>query len=204
MTAALALFRRARGPALFLGGATALMTVVGLVRHQSFLWIYLPALVACVAIVVAIDHYRGPIPTLLIWLLVVWAALHLAGGLAANPTGKTEILYGMWFIDGVLRYDQMVHGFGIGAAAATLAYASRDSEHPLLWGFLLAQGVGLVNEVAENVFAHFVANSNVGDAVNTAWDLTWHAIGAGIACAWMARIGFPTRSENVSMMGGTA
>lgn len=171
--------------------ATAVFTVVGVVRHQSFLWIYLPALVASVGIVVWIDHRWGPIPRFLLWMLSVWAALHLAGGLAANPTGKTEILYGMWIIDGSLRYDQLVHGFGIAAATATLITAARESDRPVLWGFALGQLVGVVNEVAENIFAVFVADSNVGDAVNTAWDLGWHVIGGLIAALWIAARGVP-------------
>jgi hypothetical protein len=130
MRALWALVGRAPGPAWLLAVGTAVFTVVGLVRGVGFLWIYLPALVASVAIVVAIDHFRGQIPSPVLWLLVIWALGHLAGGLAANPTGETEILYGMWLIDGVLRYDQVIHGFGIGAATAALAYAARGSHRP--------------------------------------------------------------------------
>lgn len=186
-----ALVRRAPGPSLVLTVVTVTFTIVGLVRGQVFLWIYLPALVACVLIVAHLDRRWGPIPMSLLWLLTIWAGLHLAGGLAPNPTGRTEILYGMWLIDGVLRYDQVVHGFGIGAAAATFAFVARDSGRPLLWGFGLSQGVGLVNETVENVFAAFVEGSNVGDLVNTAWDLAWHVIGALVAVGWMARRGLP-------------
>jgi hypothetical protein len=191
VSAFVSLIRRNPGPAVFLAAVVAAFTVVGLVRGVWFLWIYLPALVACIAIVVYLDHRRGPIPNALVWLLAVWAALHLAGGLAPSPTGTSEILYGMWLIDGVLRYDQVVHGFGIGAATAVFAYAARDSERPLLWGFVLSQLVGLVNETAENTFAAFVEDSNVGDMVNTMWDMAWHVIGAGIATLWMAQRGIP-------------
>lgn len=191
MTATLGLMRRNPGPALLLASGTVVLSVVGVVRGIWFVWVYLPALVACVAIVVVIDARWGPIPQSLLWLLATWAVLHLAGGLAPNPTGRTEILYGMWLIDGVLRYDQVVHGFGIGAATAVFATAARHQDHPLRWGFFVAQVVGLVNEAVENVFATFVADSNVGDAVNTAWDLGWHVIGAALAAVWMARRGIP-------------
>lgn len=171
-------------------GTTALATV-GVVRGIWFVWVYLPALVASVGIVVLIDHLRGPIPGVLLWLLVAWALLHLAGGLAANPRGNSEILYGMWIVDGVLRFDQAVHGFGIGVATATLAHAARESSRPLLWGFVLAQGIGAVNEAAENVFAVFVEDSNVGDVYNTLGDLAWHLIGSAIATGWMVWRGIP-------------
>lgn len=182
---------RNRAAAAFLGASIAILTVVGLVRGNWYLWVYLPVLAACIGVVAFLDHRRGPIPTVLIWLLAVWAAMHLAGGLAANPTGDTEILYGMWLIDGVLRYDQVVHGFGIGAATAVFAFAARDSGRPLFWGFVLSQVVGLVNETAENVFASLVEDSNVGDIVNTTWDMVWHVIGAAVATLWMARRGIP-------------
>ncbi len=182
---------RERSVMAFTIGFTVLFTVIGLARHEAFLWVYLPALAASVAIVAWIDDRWGPIPSIQLWMLSAWAALHLAGGLAANPTGQTDILYGMWLIDGVLRWDQMVHGFGIAAATLTLITAAGGSARPLLWGFAIGQSVGLVNETAENVFAAFVDNSNVGDAVNTAWDLGWHLIGGSAAVLWVATKGVP-------------
>lgn len=195
MAPAWTLFRREPAVSIFLGFATAVLSVVGLVRGQVFLWVYLPALIACIGIVVFIDHTRGPIPGFLLWMLAIWAVMHLAGGLAPNPTGDTEILYGMWIVDGFLRYDQIVHGFGIASATAVFATAARTTDNPLLWGFVWGQSAGLVNETAENVFAHFVENSNVGDAVNTAWDLGWHLIGGTIAVIVIARRGLPRVAE---------
>ena len=186
-----ALVHRERSVVVFTVAFTAFFTVIGLARDQVFLWVYLPALAASVAIVAWIDGRWGPIPSIQLWMLSAWARLHLAGGLAANPTGQTDILYGMWLIDGVLRWDQMVHGFGIAAATLTLITAARGSDRPLLWGFAIGQGVGVVNETMENVFAAFVDNSNVGDAVNTAWDLGWHLIGGSVAVLWVAAKGVP-------------
>ncbi len=187
------LVRREPAVAVFLALSTAVFTAVGLAREQVFLWIYLPALAASVAIVVWIDRRWGPIPTFLLWMVSLWAVFHLAGGLAPNPTGETEILYGMWLINGVLRWDQAVHGFGIAAATATLIVAARKTERPIVWGFAIAQGVGLVNETAENIFAVFVEDSNVGDAVNTAWDLGWHLIGGAAVALWIASRAIPDR-----------
>jgi len=199
MTPLVILLRRVPAVAVFTASHVAIFTVVGLLRDQTFLWIYLPALAASIAIVVWIDHRWGPIPVVLLWLLSIWAALHLAGGLAPDPSGKRSILYGWWLIDGYLRYDQVVHGFGIGAATAVLAFAARDTDRPLVWGFVLAQVVGVVNETAENIFAAFVEESNVGDWVNTAWDIIWHLVGALVAVIWMGRYGIPgTRHGEVS------
>jgi len=191
MTALAALLRRERPVALATAGFTVLFTIVGLVRQQAFLWVYLPALLASIGIVVWIDRRWGPVPSVLLWMLSLWAAMHLAGGLAANPTGETEILYGMWIIDGALRWDQLVHGFGIAAATAVFVVTARKADRPLLWGFVWGQVPGLVNETVENVFAHFVDGSNVGDAVNTAWDLGWHLIGGVIAVLVIRVLGIP-------------
>jgi len=185
------LVRRERAVVAFFVGATISLTVVGLVRHQVFLWVYLPALAASVAIVVWIDRRWGPIPSVQLWMLSAWASLHLAGGLVANPTGRTDILYGMWIVDGILRWDQMVHGFGIAAATLFLITAAQSSSRPVIWGFAIGQGIGLVNETVENVFALLVENSNVGDAVNTAWDLGWHLIGGTAAVLWVRARGLP-------------
>ena len=202
MKAFRSIVRRNPGPALLLAGCVATFTVVGLVRGVWFLWVYLPALVASIGIVVAIDHFKGPNPGSLLWLLVIWAGMHLAGGLAPNPTGESEILYGMWIVDGVLRYDQVVHGFGIAAATAVFAYAARESDRPLFWGFVLAQVVGLVNETAENVFAAFVEEANVGDMINTMWDLIWQLIGAAVATLWMVRRGIPGHARGEAYAPG--
>lgn len=191
MTPLVVLLRRAPAVAVFTASHIVIFTIVGLLRDQVFLWIYLPALAASIAIVVWIDHRWGPIPAVLLWLLSTWAAMHLAGGLAADPSGTSTILYGWWLIDGYLRYDQVVHGFGIGAATAVLAFAARDTDRPLVWGFVLSQVAGVVNETAENLVAVFVENTNVGDWVNTTWDIIWHLVGALIAVMWMGRYGIP-------------
>lgn len=183
--ATVALVRREPVLTVALVAGTAALSVVGIVREQVFLWIYLPALVACVAIVVWVDDRYGPTPRSLLALLVIWALGHLAGGLAPDPSGESSILYNTWIIDGALRFDQAVHGFGIGAATAVLIHASRFTARPLLWGFMWGQLIGVVNESAENVFAVFVEDSNVGDWVNTAWDLGWHVIGGLCAVAVM-------------------
>jgi hypothetical protein len=67
---------------------------------------------------------------------------------------------------------------------------------------VLSQVVGLVNEIAENVFAAFVADSNVGDIVNTSWDLIWHVIGAAVATLWMVRRGIPGHSRGETYVAG--
>lgn len=191
MTSFKVLVRREPVTAMLLVVIVAIFTAVGLWRQEPYLWVYLPALAASVAIVVWLDRRWGPLPSWLLLLLVVWAGLHLAGGLAANPTGKTGILYGMWLIDGLFRWDQLVHGFGSAVATAVFVFAARNTGRPLLWGFVWGQVPGFVNETLENIFAYFVEGSNVGDAVNTAWDFGWQLIGGIIAITWISARGIP-------------
>ena len=130
-------------------------------------------------------------------MLSIWGAGHLAGALLGDPSGKRDILYSWWLLDGVLRYDQIVHGFGIATVTLAIAYASRRSPNAILRGFLWGQAVGVGNEIIENVFAALVDGSNVGDAVNTTWDLVFHVIGGTAAVFWLRRRGYST-TENRS------
>jgi hypothetical protein len=192
MTSALAdLVRRHPAPSAFTGAHIAVFTAIGIALERPFLWVYLPLMVASIAAVVVVDRKAGPLPGAVLWLLSVWGALHLAGGLVGDPSGRSTILYNWWLLDGWLRYDQVVHGFGIAVVTVALAHAARRRERPVLRGFVWGQAIGVGNEVVENVFARLVEGSNVGDAVNTAWDLGWHVIGGAAAVVWMWRVGFP-------------
>jgi hypothetical protein len=88
------------------------------------------------------------------------------------------------------RYDQFVHAYGFFIATlvawrAILA-ASRNSLRPS-FGVLFAvvcfgMGLGALNEVVEFTATRFM-NTNVGDYVNTGWDLVSNLVGAVIAAA---------------------
>ena len=191
MSALTDLVRRQPVVAAFTGGYVAIFTIVGIALGRPFVWIYLPLMVASIAAVVMVDRRAGPLPAAVLWTLSVWGALHLAGGLLGDPSGRSSILYNWWLVDGWLRYDQVVHGYGIAVATVALTHAARRRDRPVLRGFVWAQGIGVGNEVVENVFARLVEGSNVGDAVNTTWDLVWHLIGGMAAVAWMVRARFP-------------
>ena len=183
------LTRREPAVAVFTVLHIVVMSWLGVALGRSFVWIYLPLMVASVAAVVFVDGRFGPLRRSDLWLLSVWALLHLAGGILGDPSGIKDILYSWWLVDGVLKYDQVVHGYGIAVATVALTHAAARSgvRRPLMVGAVVAQAIGVGNEIVENVFAAFVESSNVGDAVNTAWDLTFHLIGGTIAVAVLLR-----------------
>lgn len=189
-----ALVRREPAVAAFTMAHVVVMATLGTVWGRTFTWIYVPLLLASIAAVVIIDHRAGPLPTSDLWLLSIWALAHMAGGILADPSGIKEILYNWWLLDGVLKYDQVVHGFGIAVATVALTHAAQrsGSRNPILVGAAWAQAIGVGNEVVENVFAAIVESSNVGDAVNTAWDMVFHIIGGAIAVLVLRRRRAPT------------
>jgi hypothetical protein len=186
-----------RHPAVsgFTAAHLVVFTVIGIALERPFVWVYLPLMAASIAAVMVIDRRAGPLPGAVLWALSAWGLMHLAGGLLGDPSGRTSILYNWWLVDGWVRYDQVVHGYGIAVVTIALAHSARRSDRPVLRGFAWGQAIGVGNEVVENVFARLVEGSNVGDAVNTAWDLAWHLVGGAAAVVWMVRAGFPAISD---------
>ena len=56
---------------------------------------------------------------LVLWGLSVWGLVHMACGLIAVPdswpiNGEHRVLYSLWLIPELLKYDHVVHTFGFG------------------------------------------------------------------------------------------
>ena len=56
---------------------------------------------------------------LVLWGLSGWGLVHMAGGLIAVPeswpiNGEHRVLYSLWLIPDLLKYDHVVHAFGFG------------------------------------------------------------------------------------------
>lgn len=123
--------------------------------------------------------------------LTVWAALHLAGG--GIPV-RGGVLYNVILIPlsenwPVLRYDQLVHIWGFGAATLVMADVLRTAaadlrRHPAATGVVLVMaglGVGALNEIVEFLVTLAVPESGVGGYINTSLDLCADLIGALLA-----------------------
>lgn len=117
--------------------------------------------------------------------------LHLIGGLFP-PRGDAPTFYETWLIPGVLKFDQLVHGYGgavLTVAAAHLVVGLLGTR-PSGWrvglvALFVAQGFGAVNEMVEFLFGIGNANLHAGGLENTGWDLVFNLAGGLVGVGWL-------------------
>jgi hypothetical protein len=119
--------------------------------------------------------------------LTVWAGLHMAGGGISVGEGRLYdvILLPLSDTWPILRYDQVVHAWGFGAATLVMFSILRSmvpepSWHPIAMPiilFMAGLGVGAMNETLEFLVSTVVPSSGVGGYVNTSLDLCSNTIG---------------------------
>ncbi|MEM0896742.1 MAG: hypothetical protein AAGJ79_07625 [Verrucomicrobiota bacterium] len=145
-------------------------------------------------------HRRVGISATLGWCLSLWGLFHMAGGLvpAMESWPRHEngaVLYNVWIIPDVFKYDQFVHAYGFGIAtwlcwqalsARTLG-EDKQALRPTFGIMVLCaaggMGLGALNEVVEFIATQTLPETNVGGYVNTGLDLVFNTIGAVIAAA---------------------
>lgn len=137
-------------------------------------------------------------------MLSIWGLLHLGGGIIPVPVHLAQIndadktravLYGLWFIRDVFKYDNLVHAFGFFAATLAVGEALRPflatPIRPRLALFVIVasagMGLGAVNEMIEFAATVMFPKTGVGGYVNNALDLCWNALGAAVATAVTVR-----------------
>lgn len=150
------------------------------------------------AAVVAFVHVRVRLTLGQLWCLGAWGCAHMAGGLLPLPAGwpyngDQAVLYSLWLIPGLLKYDQIVHAFGFGVTtwicwhALSSSLRARDGARPRpSFGLLTlcvaaGMGFGALNEVVEFIAVLSIPNTNVGGYENTGWDLVSNLAGSVIA-----------------------
>lgn len=164
----------------------ALVAVVAVSTGGGEFLFYI-AVVALLMVIVTLIHRRYSLTLPMLWALWLWAALHMAGGLVPLPA-PTGVLYNFWLIPGRLKFDQVVHAYGFGVTAWVAwrvlvqwgRFTPSQSTHGVLLAgsALIAMGLGALNEVIEFTATKLVANTNVGDYQNNAWDLVFNMLGA--------------------------
>ena len=130
-------------------------------------------------------------PNVLLWGLTLWALMHLSGGAVyIRQTRLYEIiLIPLSETYPVLRYDQLVHIIGFGAATVTMFYVLKPLLRPDIktWTALsiivisAGLGIGALNEIVECIATAIMPDTGVGGYLNTALDLIADLIGAIIA-----------------------
>lgn len=171
-------------------------------REFVFYIVVMLVLIAAIGLV----HRKAGLSPGLLWALSVWGLLHMAGGLVPVPSGwpynpPNPVLYSLWFIPDLLKYDQVVHAYGFGITTWLCWQALRSAARapdggplrPTLGMLTLCaaggMGFGAFNEVIEFVATLIMPHTNVGGYVNTGWDLVSNLVGsvaaaAGIRCLW--------------------
>ena len=192
--------REQLGPVAVLVAGTLALLALGIATGQANWPVYAAVVLGGAAVVTRI-HLRVGLSTVTIWGLVAFALGHLAGGMV--PVGD-GVLYQLWLVDGVLRYDNLQHAVGFGFVGRAvwetlqhrLAPLERDRPGIAMWVVVLAAAAaGAVNEIVEYLLTRVLPEHRVGGYDNTARDLIANLLG-GLAVGWWTRhrIASPRRS----------
>jgi len=164
----------------------------------NFEFIVYVATMLILVVLVGSSLRRAEYPIAMLWALALWGLAHMAGG--GVPVGDSVLYsYVLFPIVGtgemtILKYDQVVHGFGF-AVTAWLLWHLMAHHYPMLrhswtiyvYPVLASIGLGAVNEIIEFSAVLMVADTNVGGYYNTALDLVFNSCGAIIAILLVAR-----------------
>lgn len=133
-------------------------------------------------------------PNEVLWGLVLWTGLHLAGGSIRVGDG---VLYSWIPLPlsetlPIIRFDQLVHLIGFGVATLLMYHLLYPPTGPrpknpatLLVVVMAGLGVGALNEIVEFVATLITPHTGVGGYLNTALDLVADLIGAILAVVWI-------------------
>ena len=150
-----------------------------------------------------VAHFSRPV----CWALSLAGLLHLAGGLFPSPQRGAVTFYETWLVDGVLKYDQLVH-FSVSAVVTFAAWelvgtwVDEQRCRPGARAFMaasLALAGGALNEGIEFLSALRFADAYVGGLDNTGWDLVFNAFGTACAAVWLAATTPVRRGQVVSL-----
>ena len=174
----------------------AVALVASLMGGSGEFLMYLAIMAVLVAVVVSV-HLRIGLHDAALWGLSLWGLAHMAGGLMPVPAswpvnGPPHVLYNLWLVPGLLKFDQAVHAYGFGLVTwicwqgLQRAFAGRGVTARPTIGLLTlcvaaGTGFGAANEVVEFVATRVLAETNVGGYVNTGWDLVANLVGCLVA-----------------------
>jgi hypothetical protein len=132
-----------------------------------------------------------------LWGLSVWGLAHMAGGLLVVPEGwpvtsDARVLYTLWLIPDLLKYDNVVHAYGFGMTTWVCWQGLRSAVHSrtgkgiptpglMVLSAAAGMGFGALNEIVEFAATLLIPETNVGGYMNTGWDLVANLFGATVA-----------------------
>lgn len=156
-------------------------------------FVFYIAVVLGLGLLVLAIRRRAGFTSGLFWALSVWGLVHMIGGLVPVPEswpidGDKRVFYSWWIVPGFLKFDMLVHAYGMAVAmwacwqGLRTATRCRPTLGPLTVSALAGMGLGALNEVVEFIATRLM-DTNVGGYVNTGWDLVSNMIGAIVAAA---------------------
>ncbi|MDD5331760.1 MAG: DUF2238 domain-containing protein [Candidatus Nanoarchaeia archaeon] len=167
----------------------ALFTIF-FVSKGNYEFLYYTALMAVVILFFVLFYKNFNFPVLSMLGLTILLTLHILGG--HIDIGNVR-LYDYWFIDGVLKYDNLVHFFGIFTVTFMINHIIRPHLNKNIrkstWFFyliLMSLGVAGFYEVLELIPAVWLGAANqVGDYINNALDLVFGLLGSCVASFYL-------------------
>lgn len=190
---------------LFTGLYLTLAAIVSLTRGNSEFVLYV-AVMLVLGSVVLVAHRRVRFSAGVLWGLSIWGLIHMAGGLVPAPeswpiNGTQRVLYSVWFIPDLLKYDHVVHAYGFGLTTVlcwqglrSIVQGQRTTSSvnagsaPVrpTFGMLTlcvaaGTGFGALNEVIEFIATLMLPETNIGGYENAGWDMVANLVGATVA-----------------------
>ncbi len=170
--------------------------LVSLVTENTEFMFYVAVMIVLIA-VVSVVHLRVSLSQAVLWALSVWGMLHMAGGLVPAPPdwpidGDIRVLYSLWLVPDMLKYDHVVHAYGFGVTTwvcwetlqrglALVGMNLRPTFGLMVLCAAAGLGFGALNEVVEFFATLTVPETNVGGYENTGWDLVANTVGCTVA-----------------------
>lgn len=187
----LILIRKGQLPILISILCALVVFSVHYVTRKNYEFIIYVGVIFVFLVILIVTNEKIYIPNAVLWALVLWAVMHMAGG-SVHINGT--LLYKMMIISlseryPIFRFDQLVHIVGFGVATIALFYLLKPLLRPDVKGWtalsiiLVAAGlgVGTFNEIVEFIVSSSVPESNVGGYLNTCLDSVSDLIGAILA-----------------------
>ena len=179
---------------VFTLGYLGVSTLAAIATGNGEFGFYLGVMAVLITLVMLVNR-RIRMPTAALWALSVWGLAHMAGGLVPVPAswpiaeGGQRVLYSLWLVPDLLKYDQAVHAYGFGITtwvcwvalgrmwAREHGAALRPTLGPLFFAVGCGMGLGAMNELVEFAATELLPGTNVGGYTNTGWDLTANLAG---------------------------
>jgi uncharacterized membrane protein YjdF len=184
---------------LFTAAYLLVATPFAFSQHNTEFLFYI-GVVLLLAVVVLLLHRKVKLSAGVLWALSLWGLLHMLGGLVRLPASwptdnDSGVLYSLWLIPGLLKYDNPVHAFGFAVATQVCweclrtIKGIRPTVGILALCALAGMGLGSLNEIVEFAATLMIPGTNVGGYVNTGWDLVANMLGAltTVTLIWLRR-----------------